>query len=150
MQRLSYCWIKAALCVLGWAVSGCAATSQSVVTNPRLEVRQTARGRALIGDRETVNGECMIRLGSTPAPGNIFAGCTDFTRHEIVSVDDPAIIDHEFCHLETGSRSHAICRAPLVLRVNRRSSPPRPELAPATSRSEGSGEQDGSALRQGG
>ncbi len=150
MQRLSHCWIRVTFCVMAGVGAGCAAMSQSVVSNPRLEVRQTARGRALIGDREAVNGECMMRLGSTPAPGNIFAGCTDFTRHEIVSVDDPAIIDHEFCHLETGSRSHAICRAPLVLRVKRRPSLPRPELAPATSRSEGNGEQDGSALRQGG
>jgi hypothetical protein len=67
-----------------------------------------------IGPQAAVQHECEARgsvLYSTEA--KIF-GCTDFARHTIISVSQPAVIAHELCHWIKQTPSHVVCPPPLL------------------------------------
>ncbi len=69
-----------------------------------------------IGGQVQVHQECARRGAVTYSNGTKIYGCTDFQNQVVISVPDPKIIAHEWCHWSTQSGSHDVCQTPLITR----------------------------------
>ncbi|MFI5339025.1 MAG: hypothetical protein ACHQ7N_04210 [Candidatus Methylomirabilales bacterium] len=67
-----------------------------------------------ISGQGQVHQECARRGAVTYSNDTKIYGCTDFRNRVIVSVSDPKIIAHEWCHWATQSDSHDVCPTPVV------------------------------------
>jgi hypothetical protein len=100
-------WLRRCAIVLG-VVGALASCAQ------RFERYEAGGLKLWIGPQAAVQHECEARgsvLYSTEA--KIF-GCTDFARHTIISVSQPAVIAHELCHWIKQTPSHVVCPPPLL------------------------------------
>jgi hypothetical protein len=67
-----------------------------------------------IGGQTQVQSECARRGAVTYSNDAKIYGCTDFQNAVLISVSDPKIIAHEWCHWSMQSPSHAVCPTPLI------------------------------------
>ena len=67
-----------------------------------------------IGGRVQVHQECARRGVVTFSNDTKILGCTDFKERLLISVRDPKVIAHEWCHWVTQSDSHEVCPTPDV------------------------------------
>jgi|GEM_PF-3436341 len=67
-----------------------------------------------IGGQVQVQQECTRRGAVAYSNDAKIYGCADFQDRVIVSVSDPKIIAHEWCHWSTQSDSHEVCPTPVV------------------------------------
>jgi hypothetical protein len=67
-----------------------------------------------IGGQLQVHRECERRRVVYYSNDTRIFGCTDFKERVVISVPDPKIIAHEWCHWATKSDSHDVCPTPLV------------------------------------
>ena len=88
------------ICIL---LAGCNAT---------FEKHNAGTVQLWIGNQEAVEQECVKRGVSEPPDVRIY-GCTDFKAAVIVSVEDPAVIAHEWCHWTRWTASHLLCPTPI-------------------------------------
>jgi hypothetical protein len=65
-------------------------------------------GSPLLVERECRKRDPVSALAIYPR----LLGCTDFARSTIISVDDPKVIAHEFCHWTRKTASHQECPPP--------------------------------------
>ena len=85
----------------------------SACGEPQFEKHNAGNVELWTGSRVPVEAECRRRGTIGPNDASIY-GCTDFTRATIISVTDPAVIAHEFCHWTLRTADHNTCRTPLV------------------------------------
>ncbi|MBI2001998.1 MAG: hypothetical protein HYV46_00040 [candidate division NC10 bacterium] len=67
-----------------------------------------------IGGQVQVHQECTRRGAVAYSNDAKIFGCTDYQDRVIVSVSDPKIIAHEWCHWSTQSDSHDVCPTPVA------------------------------------
>lgn len=67
-----------------------------------------------ISGQVEVHQECTRRGVVTYSNDTKIYGCTDFRNQVIVSVSDPKIIAHEWCHWATQNDSHDVCPTPVI------------------------------------
>jgi hypothetical protein len=67
-----------------------------------------------IGPQAAVQHECEARGSVRYSTEAKIFGCTDFARHTIISVSQPAVIAHELCHWIKQTPSHVVCPPPLL------------------------------------
>lgn len=67
-----------------------------------------------ISGQVQVHQECTRRGAVTFSNEAKIYGCTDFQDRVIVSVSDPKIIAHEWCHWSTQIDSHDVCPTPVA------------------------------------
>ncbi len=67
-----------------------------------------------IGGQVQVQQECTRRGAVAYSNQAKIYGCADFQDRVIVSVSDPKIIAHEWCHWSTQSDSHDVCPTPVA------------------------------------
>lgn len=65
-----------------------------------------------IGGQVSVEQECQRRGAVTLMMDSRILGCTDFFDAVIVSIADPKIIAHEYCHWSKQTASHQVCPEP--------------------------------------
>jgi len=65
-----------------------------------------------IGGQVQVEQECHRRGAVTTTMDFRILGCTDFATATIISIVDPEVIAHEYCHWTRRTASHEICRVP--------------------------------------
>ncbi len=69
-----------------------------------------------IGGQVQVHQECTARGAVTYSNDTKIYGCADFQNQVVISVSDPKIIAHEWCHWATRSDSHDLCPTPVITR----------------------------------
>ena len=67
-----------------------------------------------IGGQVQVHQECTRRGSVAYSNDAKIFGCADFQDRVIISVSDPKIIAHEWCHWSTQSDSHDVCPTPVI------------------------------------
>lgn len=67
-----------------------------------------------IGGQVQVQQECTRRGAVAYNNQAKIYGCADFQDRVIISVSDPKIIAHEWCHWSTRSDSHDVCPTPVA------------------------------------
>jgi hypothetical protein len=65
-----------------------------------------------IGGQVNVEQECRRRGAAALVMNSRILGCTDFLDAVIISIADPKIIAHEYCHWSRKTASHEICPEP--------------------------------------
>ncbi len=86
-------------------VSGCAS---------RFDRYNVGTAELWIGWQVLVHQECTRRGVVTYSNEASIFGCTDFKERVVISVADPKVIAHEWCHWATRSDNHDVCPTPLV------------------------------------
>lgn len=71
-------------------------------------------GTLYVGDRLAVEQVCRRRGVVAPMDYRVY-GCTDFVAREMFSVQDPAVMAHEFCRLSLwAGTGDGGCRTPVL------------------------------------
>jgi hypothetical protein len=65
-----------------------------------------------VGGPVQVEQECRRRGTTTLAMDSHILGCTDFESATIISISDPKVIAHEYCHWSRKTASHQLCPMP--------------------------------------
>jgi hypothetical protein len=65
-----------------------------------------------IGGRVQVEQECRRRGTATLTMDSHILGCTDFAAATMISISDPRVIAHEYCHWTRQTASHELCPVP--------------------------------------
>jgi hypothetical protein len=71
-------------------------------------------GTLYIGDRLSVERECVKRGVVVPSTDRDVWGCCDFARREMFAVENAKVIRYERCHLDNLTESHAVCPSPVL------------------------------------
>lgn len=93
-----------ALAALGLILSACAS---------RFDRYNAGAAELWIGGQLDVQRECERRGVVTYSTATRILGCTDFQERIIVSIPDPKIIAHEWCHWSLWTDSHEACPTPV-------------------------------------
>ena len=96
---------KMALCATGLLAAMAAACAHFVHYN-------AGNAELWVGGQLQVEQECKRRGAPTHTKDSRILGCTDFATRTIISIDDPKVIAHEYCHWSRQPASHKICPLP--------------------------------------
>jgi hypothetical protein len=78
----------------------------------RFERYNAGTSELWIGGQIQVEQECRRRGTVTLTVDSRILGCTDFATATIISIQDPKVIAHEYCHWSERTASHDICHVP--------------------------------------